>query len=267
VTDANSDGYAGQRSPTDTGSEFNKIHFLVESVLSRIHTMKLVKVVSVTNAGELKAVGSVDVVPLVNQIDGDGNAMAHETIYGVPYTRIQGGKNAFIMDPVKGDIGWMAVSDRDISGVKSKKDATTPGSFRKYDIADGVYLGGILNGVPEQYITFTSTGIKVADKNSNVIETTSSGVKVTDKNSNILEMKSDGISVNGLLVNREGQVAGNLPVTGALRLSGSIVNLTGARYTGNIDTAGNITSDTVVLKTHTHSGVSTGGGTSGPPTP
>jgi hypothetical protein len=60
-------------------------------------------------------------------------------------------------------------------------------------------------------------------------------------------------------------VGGNLVVNGNLQLGGSIEAAAGGTYTGNIATSGNVTAGTVSLKTHIHSGVTTGGGDSGPP--
>jgi hypothetical protein len=197
--------------------------------------MKLVEVMAVKNAGEDQAVGFVDIRPLVNQTSGNGKSTPHATVFNVPYFRLQGGKNAVIVDPVKGDIGLAVVSDRDISAVKEAKKQANPGSFRRYSIADAVYLGAVLGEAPDQYVTFTASGIKLADKNNNV-----------------LEMKSTGISINGLLINQQGQVSGNLPVTGALQLGGSFVNLAGVTYTGDIATTGEVRAGTIGLKSHHH---------------
>jgi hypothetical protein len=123
----------------------------------------------------------VDVMPLVSQVDGNNNTQRHGVVYGLPYFRIQGGANAVICDPVVGDIGYVVVSDRDISSVKSNaakitgsanpssSNQVTPGSSRRNDLADGVYVGGILNATPKQYIQFTATGITIADMNGNQI--------------------------------------------------------------------------------------------------
>lgn len=69
-------------------------------------------------------------------------------------------------------------------------------------------------------------------------------------------------------------VSGNLTVAGSISAGGGTMTMSG----GNISVDGNLTANgditgatvkqgTVELGTHTHSGVTTGGGTSGPPTP
>lgn len=241
-------GYPGQGDVTEPSSEFNAQSFLAEQIVNRIVTMKLVKVVAAKAAGEVAAVGFVDVQPLVNQTDGQlGNSTPHGTIFGVPYFRVQGGANAVIMDPKVGDVGLMVVADRDISVVKATKKQGNPGSLRKFSASDGVYLGGILNGVPEQYVRFLADGMEIVDKNANKLEFTAAG-----------------IVVNGVTFNRSSQVEGSLSVKGSLQLGGAIVNISGGRYGGNIDTSGNITSGTIGLGDHHHTAQGANAATTGP---
>lgn len=172
-------GYAGQFGLGDDASMFNAVMFIVQSVLGRARTCVLVKVMAVEAAGEVAAVGMLDAMPLVNQVDGIGNSTQHATIFNLPYFRMQGGANAIIMDPQVDDIGIAIIADRDSSAVKATKAQANPGSKRRFDLADGMYFGGFLNGTPDQYVQFTADGIKVADKNGNVLEMTSSGIAMT----------------------------------------------------------------------------------------
>lgn len=193
-------GY-GQMDPNDFASEYNVVCFIVRQMMAAMDTMKLVQVVAVTGGGgAIAAAGTVDVLPLVNQIDGNGNSTPHGTVLGVPWFRLQGGGNAVIVDPVVGDVGYVDVSDRDISKVKSTKAQANPGSFRRFDLADGVYVGGCLNGPPTQYLVFTGAGVKMVDANGNV-----------------LEMKSTGF-----------ELTGNLLVNGTINATGEISQGTGA---------------------------------------
>ena len=150
---------AGQLTPWSTWGLYNNIRFAIEQALSRVQTATLVRIESCTNDGGVTPVGTVNVTPLVNQVDGAGNAVPHVTIYNVPYLRIQGGANAVILDPQEGDIGLAVFGSRDLSKVISTKAQANPGSFRQYDFSDGLYVGGMLNAVPTQYIQFDSDGI------------------------------------------------------------------------------------------------------------
>lgn len=152
---------SGLAKPTTQWGEFNNIAFLVQQALLKVQTATLVRIESCTNNGGLAPVGFVDVTPLVNQIDGKGNATPHVTIYNVPYLRIQGGANAIIIDPQAGDVGVCVFASRDITKVKSTKKQANPGSWRQYSFSDGLYLGGMLNGTPSQYIQFNNSGVTI----------------------------------------------------------------------------------------------------------
>jgi hypothetical protein len=151
----------GQAGLFDGNSDFNAITFLVKQILARVNTATLVQVEAVTNSGGVSPVGTVDVLPLVNQIDGEGNGTPHDTVYGLPYLRMQGGANAIIIDPQVGDIGVAIFASRDISSVKASKGQANPGSFRRFSMADGLYFGGFLGAAPTQYVQFSATGVNI----------------------------------------------------------------------------------------------------------
>lgn len=151
----------GEFRPSDVVGQYNQILFAVRQLLGKIQTATLVRIDKVTNSGGLSPVGFVDATPLVNQVDGSGAAVPHVTVHNLPYMRLQGGQNAVILDPEVGDIGLAVFASRDISKVKATKRAANPGSFRQFDFADGLYLGGMLNGTPIQYVQFSSAGIKI----------------------------------------------------------------------------------------------------------
>ena len=137
-----------------------ELDFIIGSLINRIQTVTLVQVKAV-NATGVAPVGTVDVQPMVAQLDGEGKAHAHGVIHNIPYFRLQGGSNAVVIDSKVGDIGMCGFCSRDISSVKANKAPSTPQSLRKFDYADGLYFGGFLNGVPEQYIFFKNSGIDV----------------------------------------------------------------------------------------------------------
>ena len=119
------------------------------------------QVISCTNSGGVAGFGFVNVKPLIQQMDGNFQIVPNGvgTIYQLPYVRIQGGVNAIILDPVAGDIGLAVFCSRDISLVKQSRVLSAPGSRRINDWADGVYIGGILNLAPTNYLAFTQNGI------------------------------------------------------------------------------------------------------------
>jgi hypothetical protein len=226
-------GY-GWQEPADSNSEFNATCFLVRQLIAKISTMTPVKVQAVTNSGGLSPAGTVDVLPLVSMIDGAGHATKHGTLHGLPYFRLQGGANAVIIDPEVGDIGFAVFADRDISAVVANKGAANPGSRRRFDMADGIYCGGVLNGTSTQYVQFTSTGIKIADKNANVIEMKSDGIHFTGK----VFMSAD-LAVVGAIT------AASAALTGAL--SAASATLTGALAAASAALSGALTAASAAI--------------------
>jgi hypothetical protein len=212
------EGYAGLMGPYAQGNEFNATSFLIKTLIGKMATATLVQVVNVTNEGDVSPVGFVDVHPMVAQINGKGIPTPHGVIYGLPYMRLQGGANAVILDPQVGDIGVAVFCAQDISKVKATKADATPGSRRRFDLADGIYFGGVLNGTPTQYVRFDTDGITLVSPT---------------------KVRVDAPTL---------EVHGDITATGTI--------------TGDAD----VKSGTIRLRTHKHTGVTTGGGTSGGPT-
>lgn len=159
-------GYQGFQNPQSGANEFNAMNFLVRQILSTMHTATLVKVTAVTNSGTVSTVGTVDVQPLINQLDGFQKSVPHGKLYKLPYSRAQGGANAVILDPQVGDIGVAVFAERDISNIKSTKAQGNPASARKFDMADGVYVATLWAQAPTNYIQFNSSGITVHSPNT-----------------------------------------------------------------------------------------------------
>ncbi len=149
----------GTLNPWSGAGSYNTLVQIIQNQLSRMQTLTLCQVVSCTNDGGVSPFGFCDVTVLVNQVDGAGNAVPHVTLYEVPYMRLQGGANAVIIDPEPGDIGILATCSRDITSVVATQAQNTPGSPRQFNISDSLYLGGLLNAAPTQYLQFNSDGI------------------------------------------------------------------------------------------------------------
>ncbi len=152
---------AGMLQPFSLWGVHNNLLFVIQQALAKVQTATIVKVIACSNDGDASPVGTVDVQILVNQISGQMVATPHVTMYGLPYLRVQGGANAVILDPAPGDIGIAVFASRDITNVKSTKAQSNPGSFRTHDFGDGMYLGGLLNGSPSQFVQFNSSGITI----------------------------------------------------------------------------------------------------------
>ena len=135
---------------------------IVRSLMGKNHTLMLGEVMAVEQGvSSTAAVGYLSVRPMVFMVDGSNNNYARATINNVPFFRLQAGGNAVILNPKVGDIGLIAYCERDISMVKRNKKQAAPNSRRQFNINDAVYLGGMLNGAPTQYIHFTDNKIIV----------------------------------------------------------------------------------------------------------
>ncbi len=183
---------------------YNSYKFMIENSINDISTAIPVKVVGV-QAGS-GTVGYVDVLPLVTFVSGSYEAIQPVNLYHLPYSRIQGGRAALIIDPVIGDKGLAIFAQADCSTVTAEtNEPQQPGSMRKHSQSDGFYLGGFLNQQPSCF----------------------------------LELKQDDTAV--------------LTATGGVTIN------------GNVTVNGDVTANGISLTSHVHSGVETGGGTTGAP--
>ena len=271
----------GRLDPTDTASPFAAQDFHIRQRLNQINTNKIVKVLAVYDAegnkiegdktGVLGPTGFVDVQIMVNLTDGAGNSQEHGTIHGVPFSRTQGGSNGVIMDPKVGDIGVMACSDRDISSVKKSRDIANPGGFGTMKASDGMYVGGTLNGQPDQYLRFLDVGLELVDKKGNKIVFGEAGIHVEDTNGNKIDLTDAGVKVedtNGNIMDfKSGMIEVTTPlfkINGSLSVEGGTANVTG-------DITANVGAGPVTLGTHIHPQGNDGRGDTeqdtGPPIP
>lgn len=234
------DGYNGFYRPGSGSTDFNAIAFLVRSMMNGMATATLVQVKGVTNAGDVAPVGFVDIQPLVNQVDGIGTAVPHGTVYKCPYNRLQGGANAVILDPQVGDIGVAVFADRDISSATANKAPSNPGSARRFDMADGLYLGGFLNAAPTQFVQFSPAGIQLTsptaiDLNAPSIGMTAPSISMTASSG--ITMTTPTVTVTGTISATEVD-APTMNVTTTLMVSGKNLGPTHEHDHGTMTTSG-----------------------------
>ena len=151
----------GNQGRQTNASDYNAIRFAIEQLLVQKHTMTIVKVLSCTGEDLPDSIGTVDVMPMITQVNGSGQAVPHGELFQLPYVRVQGGTNGIVIDPKQGDIGLAIFAERDITKVVNTKQVSPPDSRRMMSMSDGVYLGGILNGELSQYIRFAAAGLEI----------------------------------------------------------------------------------------------------------
>lgn len=198
-----SSSYLGSADPGTSLTDFSMLRFIAQQAIEQLSTATVVQVVrapydrdgNAITPGSAVPVGFIDVQPLVNQLDGAGNAVPHETVYRLSYHRYQGGNGAFISDPVVGDQGKMIVADRDTSTVRNTNKQGNPGSGRVMDKADGTYFG-VTQGAtsPSQYLAWLAQGFKLVDSFGNTIQGTSGGVVI---NGATITLSGDVVTKHG----------------------------------------------------------------------
>lgn len=145
-------------------SEYNGLSFIIQQAIrQQVNTCIVVKVTAVKD-------GYVDVLPLVTQIDGNGEAVQPTTLYHLPFMRYHGGVCAVILNPVVGDIGLAVFAQKDCSNVvKGTTEPQQPASFRENSMANGFYIGGFLNQAPTCSIELKQDGSIILTAPNNVI--------------------------------------------------------------------------------------------------
>ncbi|EPL4123869.1 phage baseplate protein [Citrobacter amalonaticus] len=139
-------------------SEAESFSYIFKSLLSGAFFIELVQVEAIRGTAPNLV---VDVLPLVTRTDPSGEMIDNSPIYNVPVFRLQRGNSAVIMNPVPGDIGMIAVCDRDNSIARANRKQSIPGSKRTHSKSDALYLGGFLNQQPTESVEFTGGGIKI----------------------------------------------------------------------------------------------------------
>ena len=133
---------------------YQSLMFLINSVVNNVNTAELVKVIAVDESKK-----EIDVIPIVAKPDSEGQRIDPAPIYGIKYIEWQYGTNAIIATPVVNDVGLLVVCTKDISSI----DSGLVGSYRRYNLADGIYFGGLcgFNATPAQFIKFDENGIEI----------------------------------------------------------------------------------------------------------
>lgn len=223
--------------PQDVNCEANINEFIFNTLMSRNAFIQLV-IVNKVKDGPL-----LDVTPLVSGFAADGSRNSNTPVFNVPVWRLQRGASAVIMDPVEGDIGLMLCCDRDITNVRNEKKESLPASLRVHNKSDGIYLGGVLNGEPSQYVKFANDGIDIV-----------SPLVVQVNGNTVIVNAEDKISLNAPIIEANGQLT-----QGSGSFGGN------ATFGGTITATGEVTGNGVPLSTHIHGGVEHGSDTTSPP--
>ena len=223
--------------------------FIITKLLLGVHTCQLVQVQAVNPVSG--KVGFLTVQPMVLETDTNSLVLAQTPIYNVPYMRYQGGSSAVMLDPAEGDIGLAIFAENDITNVKQTLAAGPAATQRSHSTADALYIGGVLNPDPTQYIQFQPGG---------------AGITIhTPGNLALQAAGSIDINAGGNMTFEAALATFNCPVTFAQSVTSTASAGGSVTFNSKIVAPdaqiGSITS----FNAHKHTGVQTGGGTSGGP--
>lgn len=216
--------------PAQISAEALRTELLIRTLLMEARTAIPVKVVAVhPGTGSPPSIGTVDVQPLVQTVDGNGKLWSLETTHDAPFIRLQSGSSAVVIDPSVNDIGLAIVCDRDISSViASGGELSAPGSAATHDISDLIYVASIISAsAVSQYLLMNSSGITL--------------------------LSPQIITIQGAQINLHGPVSqSNGDVTMSTKLT-----------VPNVDATTDVTVPNGSVNGHVHGGVTTGGGSTG----
>ena len=166
--------------------------------------------------------------PLIALLTTSGETVKRAQVAQVPVMALGGG--GFVINfPLRpGDRGWIEASDRDISLFLQSGDDAAPNTLRLHSFEDGRFI-------PDVFAAY-----------------------------DVSEVADDAVTIQSL----DGAVRVELSPA-KIRYVAPLHEFDGrAKFNDGVETFGILENNGVdVGSTHTHTGVQTGGGTSGPPTP
>lgn len=185
--------------PNTDINDFNRQSFLMrQKILTLVESVFVALVQNVDEAAH-----TVDVLPLVKGVDGDGNAIDTSPIYNIPFFVLQGGHCAVLITPAVGDIGVVAVCRDDSSAALLNKTASVPPSNKKFNKANGIYLSSIASTAldAQHFIRVSPQGIDIQTTSNVSVQcadadvTTSGNIEITSSGSATVTASS--VTVNG----------------------------------------------------------------------
>lgn len=255
--------------------EYDKVISQFNSLITNINTAIPCKVVAIEKQEQrgVNIVGFVDIQLMIEQTNGQKKGNETAIICNVPYVRIQGGTNAVIIDPEINDLGVAIFASRDITNFKEARRQTPPATWRKFSISDAIYIGGIRNQKPVQYIHFRNDGIEIYSPKR--VHITTPTVLIDSDNTTINTSAKTTINANGgceinaettnngnVLINGNTKISGNLLVGGIIGQTGEAGGGGNVSLIGPVNVVNDLHAEGISVAHHTHT--CPDGGTSEP---
>lgn len=185
-------------SAEDTLDDLNALMYIIRGQIENsVNTIDIVRVLNVNDDN------TIDVIPVIKDINASREPIDEAPIYGVRYIRFQYGQNAITVAPKVNDVGLLLVCKKDISAYDSGMVATKI----KYNPTNGIYLGGLCgaNQTPTQYIHFEDdkidiVGTGVININAPTVNVNATDTTITSTNTTVsttsASVTADTVSVS-----------------------------------------------------------------------
>ena len=198
---------------TDTGA-YNALDFAMNQKLKDgMQTSFVGRIDSCSGKGSEAGSGTVSATQLTAQADASGKSLPMPSMTKLPYTRLQGGIAAVIIDPVPGDICVFSCCKQDISGIKQGTSQPVPaGSYRSFSQSDSIAVGAIHTKTPEVWIEIKQDKTVIIHAPKGVKIETDETVEVTAKK---VDITAPEVSIKGNV-----KVAGSVTSTGDMSAGG-----------------------------------------------
>ncbi len=189
-----------------------------------------------------RAKNRATVQPIVRMVTTAGDEVSRAQIASVPVLQIGAGDFLLAFPVNPGDLGWIKASDRDVSLFLQGLDEAAPNTARMHSFQDGLFI-------PDRMREWS---LDPADADRVVLTHSGGATRIAVGVDTIAITASAAVTVDAPAVT----------ITSALTTVNGPVTVNGTLTATSVATAGGI-----VLETHRHTGVTTGAGTSGGPTP
>lgn len=176
-----------------------------------------------------RATNRATVVPMVKLLTTDNRQIGRAQVASVPVLQLGGGGFVLSVNLTPGDLGWIKANDRDISLVLQAYRDNAPNTLRKHSFQDAVFIPDAMRGI-------VTAG---EDAGNMVLQSLSGAVRVA--------IWSDRVKLS----------AGALSVT---------VGPTSIDFAGVVNMPDGATIGGIPFGTHKHTGVQSGGSSTGGPT-
>ena len=218
--------------------EYDKVISQFNSLITNVNTAIPCKVVAIEKQEQrgVNIVGFVDIQLMIEQTNGQKKGNETAIVCNVPYVRIQGGTNAVIIDPEINDLGVAIFASRDITNFKEARRQTPPATWRKFSISDAIYIGGIRNQKPVQYIHFRNDGIEIYSPKR--VHITTPTVLIDSDNTTINTSENTTINANNATINTSAKTTIN--ANGGCEINAETTNNGNVKINGNTKISGNL---------------------------